>query len=46
MGGAVVNGVYTGKIGPCFRCEGKGYQTAADQKRNRYYDQHIRRVSI
>lgn len=24
----------------CFRCDGKGYQTDADAKRNSYYDQH------
>ncbi len=31
----------------CFRCEGKGYQTAADGHRNRAYDAHVmaRRVA-
>jgi transketolase N-terminal domain/subunit len=45
-GGAVVNGVYTGKTGDCYRCSGKGYQTDADRKRNRYYDRHVRRVHL
>jgi hypothetical protein len=36
-GGAVVNGKYTGKVGDCYGCAGKGYQTPADVKRNRAY---------
>ena len=32
-GGAVVNGVYTGRVGECYACSGKGYQTKADKKR-------------
>jgi hypothetical protein len=36
-GGAVVNGVFTGKTGPCYACQGKGYQTQADAQRNRTY---------
>lgn len=28
--------------GVCFRCNGKGQQTAEDEKRNRYYDVHVR----
>jgi hypothetical protein len=44
--GYVENGVFKGFTGPCFRCKGKGYETAADKKRNAYYDQHVRRISI
>lgn len=29
--------------GTCYRCQGKGHQTTADDKRNNYYDNHIRR---
>jgi hypothetical protein len=43
-GGMILNGVYTGTIGVCYRCGGKGYQTEADVKRNRYYDSHVRRI--
>ncbi len=43
-GGAVVNGVYTGKIGTCYRCNGKGHQSAADRKRNLNYDRYFRKV--
>ncbi len=46
IGGAVVNGVYTGTIGECFRCVGKGWQTDTDRKRNRYYDTHVRRIAV
>jgi hypothetical protein len=45
-GGAVVNGRYTGTVGVCYRCNGKGYQTDDDRRRNAYYDRHIRRVRI
>lgn len=41
--GAVVNGVFKGFTGPCFRCQGKGEQTARDERRNRYYDNNVRR---
>ena len=44
--GAVVNGVFKGFTGKCFRCGGKGHQTAADRKRNAYYDNHVRRYSL
>lgn len=44
--GAVVNGVFKGFTGPCFRCQGKGKQTSADERRNRYYDNHVRRIEI
>jgi len=37
MGGAVVNGRYTGKTGVCFGCEGKGKQDDADRLRCHYY---------
>jgi hypothetical protein len=41
--GAVVNGHFVGFSGECYRCRGKGSQTPADVKRNRYYDNHVRR---
>lgn len=31
-------------VGVCFRCRGKGYQDEADQRRNQYYDRHVRRM--
>ncbi len=37
MGGMVLNGVYTGKTGPCFACSGKGTQDNADRLRCHYY---------
>jgi len=37
FGGAVVNGVYIGKTGDCFACEGKGEQTDADRLRCFWY---------
>lgn len=42
--GIVLNGVFQGFTGTCFRCSGKGRQTPADVKRNTYYDNRIRRV--
>lgn len=36
--GRVENGKFIGFTGKCFRCGGKGHQTSADVKRNRYYD--------
>ena len=36
-GGGTVNGVFTGTIGVCFGCEGKGKQNNADRLRNHYY---------
>ena len=44
--GATVNGVFQGFIGKCYRCGGKGFQTVADERRNRYYDNHVRRISV
>lgn len=44
--GAVVNGKFTGNVGTCFRCGGKGWQSPADVKRNAYYDVHVRRVEV
>ena len=44
MGGAVVNGVYTGRTGTCFPCNGKGYQDASDRKRNFWYNAKYRRL--
>lgn len=46
MGGGTVNGVFTGKTGPCFRCNGTGKQSYKDMLRNRYYDNHVRRLSV
>jgi len=37
FGGPVVNGVYQGKTGPCFACEGKGQQSNADRVRCHFY---------
>jgi hypothetical protein len=37
FGGMVLNGVYQGKTGPCFGCEGKGEQTDADRLRCHFY---------
>lgn len=42
--GHVENGVFKGPSGKCYRCNGKGHQTAEDEKRNRYYDNHVRRI--
>jgi hypothetical protein len=42
--GSVVNGHFVGFKGTCFRCGGKGHQTAADVRRNRYYDTKVRRL--
>ena len=44
--GAVVNGVFKGFTGTCYRCGGKGHTTAADRKRNEYYDNHVRRIYL
>jgi hypothetical protein len=35
----VLNGRPTGPGGICYRCEGKGYQSARDEERNDNYDQ-------
>jgi hypothetical protein len=37
MGGATVNGRYTGKTGICYGCEGKGEQSDDDRRRCHYY---------
>ena len=37
FGGPVVNGVYQGKTGICFPCEGKGKQDNADRIRCHFY---------
>jgi hypothetical protein len=44
--GYVLNGKFVGHTGTCYRCGGKGYQTRADAKRNAYYDNHVRRISV
>lgn len=38
----VENGVPRGPGGICFRCEGAGYHSQADRKRNLYHDTHQR----
>jgi hypothetical protein len=43
--GPVINGVPR-LHGVCFRCQGKGYQTDADVKRNTYYDNRVRKFRI
>ncbi len=35
-----LNGRLRGPGGICFRCEGKGYQTPADERRNAAYDEY------
>jgi hypothetical protein len=40
FGGAVINGVFQGKSGPCFSCGGTGRQTEADINRNHAYNRH------
>jgi hypothetical protein len=42
--GYVENGRFRGHTGTCYRCGGKGWQTAEDVKRNRYYDNRTRRI--
>lgn len=43
ISGAVVNGVFRGKTGTCFQCQGKGYTTPADRQRTEnYYKYHYR----
>jgi hypothetical protein len=44
--GSVVNGVFKGFTGQCFRCSGKGSQTPDDVRRNTYYDNRVRRFSV
>jgi DnaJ-class molecular chaperone len=43
--GPTINGV-TKFRGVCYRCGGKGHLTPEDEKRNTYYDQHVRIVHI
>jgi len=43
--GAVVNGVFQGKTGTCFRCGGKGRQSPADVARCAAYDRNRRYVA-
>jgi hypothetical protein len=44
--GYVENGVFKGNSGVCYRCGGKGWQSDADRTRNRFYDNHVRRVHV
>jgi hypothetical protein len=41
----VENGIPKGPGGQCFRCNGKGYHTHADRKRNWGYDRFYVRVA-
>lgn len=43
--GYVLNGVFKGYTGTCFRCGGKGYQNNGDRRRNWGYDNN-RVISI
>lgn len=43
--GHVENGVFKGFKGQCYRCHGKGWQTPDDVRRNRYYDNRVRRFA-
>ena len=36
----MLNGKPVGPGGNCFRCNGKGFHTQIDRKRNDYYDSH------
>ena len=42
--GPITNGK-PAREGQCFRCQGKGWQSPADVRRNRYYDNHVRRIN-
>ena len=44
--GSVVNGHFVGFKGECFRCRGKGHQTPKDVRRNRYYDNNVRKFNF
>lgn len=46
LAGSVVNGVFVGSSGVCYRCSGQGRQTMDDVRRNTYYDMHYRRISL
>ena len=37
----VVNGRPVGPGGDCYRCDGKGWQSDADRRRNAYYDARV-----
>lgn len=43
--GGIENGVFTGFVGNCYACGGKGVQTPSDQKRNWAYWKYYARVS-
>jgi len=45
FGGAVVNGVYTGKTGKCFGCGGTGKQSRTDINRNRAYNGEFKNMA-
>lgn len=43
--GSVINGVFIATYeNTCYRCQGKGYQSDKDIKRNSNYDNYHRRV--
>lgn len=46
ISGHFENGVFKGRSGPCFECASKGYTTEADDKRNNYYNNHVRRFVL
>ena len=39
-------GANTGRVGKCFRCAGKGYQSSGDRARNATYDARVARVPV
>jgi hypothetical protein len=43
--GYVENGVFKGKVGTCYRCNGKGKQNDADRRRNWGYDTKHRTIA-
>jgi hypothetical protein len=44
--GRIENGKRVGRTGKCFRCGGKGWMSSEDMKRNRYYDNHVRKIPV
>lgn len=45
-GGGTVNGVYTGKVGDCYGCQGHGLCTPSDRHRNRVYWNKYARINF
>ena len=46
ISGATINGRFVGRTGTCFECQGKGYTTPEDDRRNDYYNRYVRRVYL